>query len=66
MMGKYGGMEVSGANMGVGNNGGNVGLGVPRPRQSTLPLFLPRIGCIRTEVDDTRGLMDDLHDLDAS
>ena len=24
-------MEVSGANMGVGDNGGNVGSGVPRP-----------------------------------
>ena len=39
MMGKYGkgggggggGMEVSSANMGVGDNGGNVGSGVPRP-----------------------------------
>ena len=35
VMGKYwgggGGMEVSGANMGVGDNGGNVSSGVPRP-----------------------------------
>ena len=26
-----GGMEVLGANIGVGDNGGNVGSGVPRP-----------------------------------
>ena len=31
MMGKYGGgMEVSDTNMGVGDNGGNVGSGIPR------------------------------------
>ena len=83
-------MEVLGENMGVGDNGGNVGSGVPRPpspsrpqprqpsrpqprppsrpqpRRSTLPLPLPRMGCIRTEVDDTRGLMDGPHEGDAS
>ena len=31
VMGKYEGMEVSGTNMGAGDNGGNVGSGVPRP-----------------------------------
>ena len=38
---------------------GNVGSGVPQPRRSTLPLPLPRMGCIRQNgVDDTGGLMD--------
>ena len=67
-MGKYGGggggyMEV-----------GNVGSGVPRPpspsqprpRRSTLPLSLPRISYIRTEVDDNEGLMDGPCEVDAS
>ena len=71
VMGKYGGMEV-----------GNVGSGVqrppslsrprprppsrPQPRRSTLPLPLPRIGYIRTEVDDIEGLMDGPCEVDAS
>ena len=75
-------MEVLGANMGVGDNGGNVGSGVPRPPlpsrprpyppsqprpcRSTLSLPLPRIGSIRTGVDDTGGLMDGPHEVDAS
>ena len=67
-------MEVSGANMGVGDNGGNVGSGVPRPcppslprpRPSTLPLPLPQIGWIRIVVDDTRGLMNGPREVDAS
>ena len=50
-----GGMEVC-----------NVSSGVPRPlspsrpgpRRSTLPLPLPQMGCIRTEVDDIGGLVD--------
>ena len=58
-------MEVLGENMGVGNNCGNVGSGVQRPRRSTLTLLLPRMGCIRTEVDDIGGLMDGLHEVDA-
>ena len=29
MMGKYGGIKVSSANIGVGDNGGNVSSGVP-------------------------------------
>ena len=37
VMGKYGGMEVFGANIGVGDNGGNVGLGVPRPPSPSRP-----------------------------
>ena len=32
-----GGMEVSGANMGVGDNGGNVSSGVPRPPLPSQP-----------------------------
>ena len=67
-------MEVLGANIGVGDNGGNVGSGVsrpqppsrPRPRRSTLPLPLSRMGYLRTEVDDTRGLMDGTREVDAS
>ena len=74
-------MEVSGANIEVGDNGGNFGSGVPqppspsrprprppsrpRPRRSTLPLPLPRMGCIRTRVDDTGGLMDGPHEVNA-
>ena len=68
----WGSMEVSGANIGVGDNGGNVGSDVPRPpsssrprpRQSTLPL--PRMGCIQTGGDDTEGLMDGPREVDAS
>ena len=74
-------MEVLGANIEVGDNGGNVGSGVPlppspsrprpcppsrpRPRRSTLSLLLPRTGCIRTGVDDIGGLMDGPHEVDA-
>ena len=66
-------MEVSGANIRVGDNGGNVDLGVPqppspsgsRPRRSTFPFPLARIGCIPTGVDDTRGLMDGPREVDA-
>ena len=77
-----GGMEVSGANIIVGDNGGNVGSGVlrppspsrpqprppfqPRPRRSTLYLPLPRMGYIRTGVDDTEGLMDGPREVDVS
>ena len=75
-------MEVSGANIGVGDNGVNVGSGVPRPpspsqprprpssrprpHQLTLPIHLPRMGCIRTGVDDTEGLMDGPREVEAS
>ena len=91
-------MEVSGANIIVGNNGGNVGSGVarspspsrPQPyppsrhvdqlsltistttlptiltRRSTLPLPIPRMGSIQIGVDDTGGLMDGPHEVDAS
>ena len=65
--------------MGGGGGGGsrevgNVGSGVqrpcspsrPRPHRSTLPLPLPRMGCIRTEVDDTEGLNDGPCEVDAS
>ena len=69
-----GGMEISCANMGVDDNGGNVDSSVPRPpspsrprpSQSTLHLLLPRIGCIRTGVDDTGGLIDGPREIDAS
>ena len=37
----------------------------PRPRLSTLPLPLPRMGCIRTGVDDTGDLMDGPCEVDA-
>ena len=33
---------------------------------NSLSLSLPRMGCIRTEVDDARGLMDGLCEVDAS
>ena len=60
--------------MRVGDNGGNVGSSVPRPlppsrpqpRQSTLPLPLPRMSYIQTGVDDTGGLMDGPREVDAS
>ena len=61
---------------------GNVGSGVPRPpspsqprpcppsrprpHRSTLPLPLPRMGCIQTRVDDIGGLMDGPCEVDAS
>ena len=38
----------------------------PRPHRSTIPLPLPRIGCIKTGVDDTGGLMDGPCEEDAS
>ena len=76
------GMKVLGANIIVGDNGGNVGLGVPRPpspsrprprppsrarpRRSTLPLSLPRMDCIRIRVYDIGGLMDGPREVDAS
>ena len=75
-------MEVAGANMGEGDNGGNVSSGVPlppsssqprprppsrpRPHRSILTLPLPRMGCIRTGVDDTGGLMDGPREVHAS
>ena len=38
MMGKYGGVsKYRGANMGVGDNGGNVGSGVPQPPSPSQP-----------------------------